>query len=145
MAAPHVAGVAALLLADDPTMTVAQLKAALLAGVDVVPGLATHVQTSGRLNAAIALGLVPDDTPTNTTITSRPRNTTTSRRATFRFTGAEPGGRYQCKHMNGPWTACSSPKTYSGLGKGLHKFQVRSLDMNGNADPTPAVDTWRIV
>jgi hypothetical protein len=126
-------------------MTVADLKAALLAGVDTVPGLATHVSTSGRLNAAKALGLVPDDVRPNTTITRRPANSTTSRRATFRFSGAGPGGRYECKHMNGPWTACKSPKTYSGLGKGQHKFQVRSIDLNGNVDATPAVDTWRIV
>ncbi|HXV35500.1 MAG TPA: S8 family serine peptidase, partial [Gaiellaceae bacterium] len=145
MATPHVAGVAALLLADDPTMTVADLKADILAGVDTVPGLATHVSTSGRLNAAKALELVPDDTRPNTRITGRPANTTSSRKATFRFTGAGTGGRYECKHMNGPWTACKSPKTYKGLGKGQHKFQVRAIDQNGNVDATPAVDTWRIV
>ena len=56
MASPHVAGVAALVLTQDPTMTVSAVKDAILDGVDVIGRLATHVQTSGRLNAAKALG-----------------------------------------------------------------------------------------
>jgi subtilisin family serine protease len=144
MATPHVAGVAGLALGNNPSLTVADLKAAVLGGIDVIGGLASHVSTSGRLNAAMALALNPDDTPPNTTITSRPANLTQSRKATFRFTASQAGSRFQCKHMNGAWRACSSPKTYRGLGKGLHKFQVRAMDRNGNLDPTPAVDTWRI-
>ena len=145
MATPHVAGAAALLLADDPTMTVADLKAAILGSVDVVGGLAGHVQTSGRLNAAGALGLVPDDTGPDTTITRGPSGRTTSHRARFGFTGSEADVRFQCKHMSAPWRACESPKTYRGLGNGRHAFRVRALDTNGNVDPTPATRSWRIV
>jgi subtilisin family serine protease len=145
MSTPHVSGVAALLLADDPTMTVADLKAAILGGVDVVGGLSTHVATSGRLNADRALGLTPDDTGPNTTIASGPSGRTGKHKAKFAFTGSEPGVKFQCKHMNGPWTPCNSPKTYTGLGNGKHTFQVRAMDTNGNVDPTPATRNWRIV
>ena len=72
MATPHVAGVAALLLADNPSMTVAELKTAILAASTRRPGLAPHVQDGGRLNAAKALGLVPDDSKPTTTITAGP-------------------------------------------------------------------------
>ena len=95
--------------------------------------------TGGRLNAAKALGLTPDDTGPSTTITSGPSGRTSRHRATFKFTGSEPGVKFQCKHMNGPWTPCSSPKTYTGLGNGHHMFQVRAMDTNGNVDPTPPV------
>jgi hypothetical protein len=144
MATPHVAGVAALALANNPSLTVAQLKAAILDGVDVVPGLASFVAESGRLNAAKALGLVPDDTAPNTSITGGPSGSTSSHRATFRFSGAGAGGRYECKHMSGAWQPCTSPKQYRGLGNGKHTFQVRAIDSNGNADQSPAKRTWRV-
>jgi hypothetical protein len=47
--------------------------------------------------------------------------------------------------MNSPWRSCSSPKVYKNLNRGRHEFAVRAVDRNGNVDPTPATDTWRIV
>ncbi len=144
MATPHVAGVAALLLADNPSLTVAQLKNAILAGVDTPVGLGVHIQGGRRLNAAKALGITPDDSKPNTTITAGPRNPTTARTATFRFSSSQAGSKFECKHMSGPWTACTSPKTYGGLAFGVHTFRVRAIDPSGNVDATPAVRTWRI-
>ena len=228
MATPHVAGAAALLLARNPALTVAQLKDALLNTVDTSPDL--EVLTNGRLQLFGALGSVADGaapdgyytsrpaaktnqttanlaftsnepggdtfmcshdggafapctspvslpglgagnhtfsvvardvlanadaspavanwvidlTRPNTTITGRPRASTRSRSATFRFRSNEAGSRFQCRHMSGPWTACSSPKTYRGLRVGMHTFRVRAIDAAGNMDSTAAVDTWRV-
>ncbi|MDP9067817.1 MAG: S8 family serine peptidase [Actinomycetota bacterium] len=55
MAAPHVAGVAALLKAAVPSATVGQIVGAVLAGVDPVGGLTGKVATSGRLDAVGSL------------------------------------------------------------------------------------------
>jgi thermitase len=229
MATPHVAGAAALLLARNPGLTVAQLKAALLNTVDTTPDLEVvsngRLQLFGALNSvadgappegyftqrppaktnqtsatlafssnepggdtftcehddggagpctspqmlagltegthkfeviATDAGMTADPTPTvatwivdrtppNTTITSRPPANTRSRSATFRFTSNEPGSKFQCRHMSGPWVSCSSPKTYKGLGVGLHTFRVRAIDAAGNMDSTAAVDTWRVL
>lgn len=64
MAAPHVAGTAALLLARSPGATVGQLRAALLGSVDVLPTLQQRVASAGRLNAHQALlALTPTPAP----------------------------------------------------------------------------------
>jgi len=55
MAAPQVAGVAALVLSAEPNLTVAQLRNRLLSSVDKLPNLAGKVSSGGRLNAAKAL------------------------------------------------------------------------------------------
>ena len=144
MATPHVAGVAALLKAEKMGMGPAKLKNAILKGVDKRSGLADRVSTGGRLNADRSLEIAMDDVPPNTTITKRPPNRTRDEKAKFKFTSSEAGSTFQCRHMNGPWQSCSSPKVYKNLEPGKHTFQVRARDRNLNPDPTPAKDTWRI-
>jgi subtilisin family serine protease len=56
MATPVVAGVAALVLADEPKMTVDELRKRLLDSVDKLPGLKGKIVTGGRINAAKAVG-----------------------------------------------------------------------------------------
>lgn len=55
MAAPHVAGAAALVLSANPGMTAQQLKARLTASVDPVAALEGNVASGGRLNLLRAL------------------------------------------------------------------------------------------
>lgn len=55
MAAPFVAGTAALLLADNPDMNAQELKSRLIESVDPVPALANKVSSGGRLNVYRAL------------------------------------------------------------------------------------------
>jgi hypothetical protein len=59
MAAPHVAGVAALLLADQPGRCLAELRQRLLWTGDPVPALAGLTVSGRRLNAAAALAAGP--------------------------------------------------------------------------------------
>jgi subtilisin family serine protease len=59
MAAPHVAGVAALLMAEDPAMDILTIKDRILAGVDPLPSLEGKTVTGGRLNAFNAVPRPP--------------------------------------------------------------------------------------
>jgi subtilisin family serine protease len=62
MATPHVSGAAALVLANDPSLSTAGLRDALLSSAAPVPALAGRVATGGRLDVAAALA-VPAPTP----------------------------------------------------------------------------------
>jgi len=66
-AAPHVAGAAALVLAQNPRMTAAQVKQRILATVDRLPALAGKTVSGGRLNAARAVGAGSSTRPPVTT------------------------------------------------------------------------------
>ena len=55
MATPHVSGVVGLLAAANPSATATEIKSAIMAGVDSLPGLAGRCISGGRLNASGAL------------------------------------------------------------------------------------------
>jgi hypothetical protein len=55
MAAPHVAGVAGLILARCPSLRYPEIRSALLGTVDKIGSVAGKVATGGRLNAFAAL------------------------------------------------------------------------------------------
>ena len=57
MASPHVAGVAGLILAQDPTLTPVEVKQIILDSVDPISALSGNTLTGGRLNAFGALAL----------------------------------------------------------------------------------------
>ncbi len=56
MATPYVAGVAALILASEPDLTVEQLRERVLKSIDSLDSLNGKVKSGGRINAAVALG-----------------------------------------------------------------------------------------
>jgi Ca2+-binding RTX toxin-like protein len=84
------------------------------------------------------------ETPPETTITDQPRRRTTSRSATFRFISGE-ASQFECSLDGGAFAACSSPKRFTGLSRGVHRFEVRAVDDEGNRDPSPATARWKVI
>jgi Bacterial TSP3 repeat/Right handed beta helix region len=85
-----------------------------------------------------------DTTAPDTTISSAPSGTTTSTSADFGFASSESGSTFQCSLDSGAWSACTSPRSYSGLAVGSHAFAVKATDAAGNTDATPAAQSWTV-
>jgi hypothetical protein len=84
--------------------------------------------TSGSTSYTWRIDTVAPPTPS---LTGYPSQTTTATTATFAFTDAESGVRYECS-LDDDSSPCSSPKSYAGIDPGRHSFSVRAVDAVGN-------------
>jgi subtilisin family serine protease len=115
MATPHVAGAAALLLAQNNSLTPANVKALLVTSVDPLHQWQGRVRSGGRLNLGNAMtrlvtgplpGLAPN---TNEPSSSAPRLRALSRNAQGRF--GEGASLFPSLSTNGQWVAYLSAAT----------------------------------
>jgi hypothetical protein len=97
----------------------------------------------GNLSAAISHAWAIDTTAPETTLASAPKSGTTATTATLTFSASE-NGSFECRLDGAPFALCVSPKGYTGLREGDHRFEVRAIDAAGNADATPALHAWKI-
>jgi subtilisin-like proprotein convertase family protein len=86
-----------------------------------------------------------------TTITAGPPPTpfVADKNASFQFTATEAPGDppFECRLDGQPqFVPCDSPgsQSYTGLSEGQHTFEVRAIDADGDADPSPASRTWAV-
>ncbi len=84
----------------------------------------------------------PSGPPPPPTITGQPTNGTTSTTARFTFTDSKLGVQFDCQLDRGPFTACASPKVYTGLRIGKHTFRLIALTSGRQSDP--ATYTWTV-
>jgi subtilisin family serine protease len=151
MAAPHVAGVAALLLSAYPDATVAELKAALLNGTDERSGLSGKVRSGGRLNARGALDELDEVRPVASAPSleivggSRLGATTVPLRVSWAAaTDADPSSgidRYLVQRrsrIGSTWRAWkpvgNTPRLFLTVHTepGTHQFRIQAIDQGGN-------------
>jgi M6 family metalloprotease-like protein len=85
-----------------------------------------------------------DTTPPDTSISGAPLAVTNLTTATFTFSATEANSSFTCQLDSGVFSACTSPKNYSGLVSGSHTFRVQATDLAGNTDPTPASYNWTV-
>ena len=90
---------------------------------------------------------VIDTTPPETAIETAPADVTSATTAVFTYVDpdAPATDTFECRLDGGEWVACDGKTvSYSDLADGTHTFEVRTVDENGNRDPTPATHTWTI-
>ena len=85
-----------------------------------------------------------DGVPPTATITKGPKDKTKKKQATFEFTGTDARvvASFECSLDDGPFTACTSPRTVK-VKKGKHTFRVRAIDQAGNIGAA-AADNWKV-
>jgi hypothetical protein len=81
----------------------------------------------------------------NTKIKKRPKNRSGDHSPTWKFKSTKAHSTFKCKLDRKRFKKCKSPKTYHGLGPGKHTFKVEAIDRDGNADKTPAKDTFTVL
>jgi parallel beta-helix repeat protein len=89
--------------------------------------------------------------PPDSTITEHPDDPTRHTAASFSFTGTDDDVLleligFECRldsETETDFTACSSPRSYTGLASGPHTFEVRAV-AGADVDPTPARFTWTV-
>ena len=136
MAAPFVAGAAALYLSRFPQAPGAEARAAILQSADKLPTLAGKVASGGRLNLAKMLGLAAppgstpavDRTPPSAFRLLRPTNRRKIRRHRLRFVWQ-------------PARDAGGIKLYRLYLNGRHVKTVRDKDGPGGKDPKPVAKT----
>jgi hypothetical protein len=87
----------------------------------------------------------PDTVPPDTLIDSGPSGLVSSSSARFTFSSTEESSTFECRIDDAEFAACTSPASYSGLTTGAHTFEVRSTDISGNTDLTPAPRAWNYI
>jgi len=141
MAAPHVAGVAALLLAQNPTWSTQHLIDAIITTVRTVPSLAGRVSSGGIVDAYAALQyevviIVAPTQPQDFTAVPGPGST----QVTLTWSAPESDGgsaitNYEVSMNNGAsWITASSNTghIFSGLTNGItYTFLVRAVNSVG--------------
>jgi subtilisin family serine protease len=161
MSAPHVSGVAAMILDQNPSWSISDLRTQILNSVDVLPALAGKVSTSGRLNARKAVGapeFAPDTTapaavidlaaslaaPTSVTLTwTAPADDSINYQYEIRYssspitTDAEFQGAVRFDGEPNPATG-GSTETFTI--ENLHDqstfyFALKTIDLFGNVSP----------
>jgi hypothetical protein len=80
----------------------------------------------------------------NTSIDSGPSGPTNDASPSFTFSSIGSATGFECRlDAEADFQSCTSPKSYPGLGDGVHTFRVRAKDAT-YTDPSPATRSFQV-
>jgi hypothetical protein len=95
---------------------------------------------SAQASARFTVDTTPPPAPT---IAAGPEAVTTSRSTTFAFSDSEPGAGLLCRRDSARFARCTSPKSYTSLPLGSHRFEAEATDSAGNIS-APVGYSWTV-
>ncbi len=139
MAAPHVAGVAALLRQANPALSAQAVGDILRLSADDIgtPGIDPN-SGFGRLDALRAVEAAAGPAP-DTRFTATPAALTNARPLTYAVAVTGGGTAVRTRVDGGPWSAPTAPGTLAlDVPEGRHVVEAQAIDAAGVVDATPA-------
>ena len=97
---------------------------------------------AGNAGSAATYSWTVDTSPPTVTITG-PADPTKSTQASLSFHASEADVSFQCRLDGQAFSACTSPKVYSGLSDSRHTFSVQATDAAGNTGPATTY-SWTV-
>jgi hypothetical protein len=92
----------------------------------------SHGITTFAIQGSQPAVTVDGTAPPAPSLTSEPANPSSDTSPSFGFSDTDAGATFRCQLDGGGFTACTSPKTYNGVGDGPHAFDVKAVDAAGN-------------
>jgi hypothetical protein len=132
-------------MTPSPNRTLPALVSSASRTVKILTVLLVIGLTGGvaALAAPAKPGGPPTTPPPKPVIDGTPANPTNVRSATFSFSDARSGVTFLCRRDGAAFSACSSPRTFTGpLAQGAHTFAVKAVDAGGQS--APATFAWRV-
>ena len=143
MASPHVAGVAALALSREPTLSAAGLKSALLDNTDPVASLPGRTVTGGRLNAFNTLSSIGAPVPPPpVVVTVSPDSATVPVGGNIQFSATGSTTAYTWSVNSTAASITSAGGLLTGLAPGI--VTVTATDTTGNADSSANINIIQV-
>lgn len=109
-------------------------------------GAGTDVAQTDVAQIETVSGCESTDSAPETEITLKPERRITTRQARFRFQSPTAGATgFECSLDGAVFTPCASPQVVRNLPPGSHRFAVRAIDADGDADISPAKAAFKRV